>query len=325
MCLGSLFCICIFSCSSQHHLFKKLSLFHCNTFASLLDMSWPCFSSVQFSHSVVSDSLRPGGLQHARQLPKSTQTHVHCVSDAIQPSHPLSSPSPPALNLSQHQGLFKWVSSLHQVAKVLEFQLQHQALKWIPIFRGSISCPSILFFFGQCQLSWIVFVVQLPSHVWVCYPIDCSMPCFPVPYHLLKEVCPNSCPLYWWCHPTTSSSVSLLSFCLKHFQRSGSFLDESALHIRWPKYWNFSFSTSPSNGYSGLISFRIDWFDLLAVQGTLESLLQHHNLKASVLQCSAFFMAQLSHPYMTTGKIIHCFGYMDLCCQSDVFAFQHTV
>ena len=117
-------------------------------------------------------------------LPQFAQTHVHWVSDAIQPSHPLSSPSPLALNLSQHQGLFKWVSSSHQVVKVLEPQLQHQ-----------------------------------------------------------------------------------------------------------------SFSE-----YSGMISFRIDWLDLLAVQGTLQSLLQHHSSKASVLQCSAFFTVQLSHPYVTTGK-----------------------
>ena len=110
-----------------------------------------------------------------------TQTHVHHVGDAIQPSHPLSSPSPPAFNLSQH---------------------------------------------------------------------------------------------------------------------------ESALHIRWPEYWSFSFSISPSNEYSGLISCRVDWLDLLTVQGTLESLLQYHNSKATILQCSAFFMVQLSHPYMTTGKTI---------------------
>ena len=88
-------------------------------------------SSVQFSHSVVSDSLRSHGLQHTRfpvhhEIPEFTQTHLHWVCDGIQPSHPLTSPSPPALNLSQHQGLFKWVSSSHQVAKVLEFQLQHQ-------------------------------------------------------------------------------------------------------------------------------------------------------------------------------------------------------
>ena len=82
------------------------------------------------------------------------------------------------------------------------------------------------------------------------------------------------------------------------------FSNESVLCIRWPKYWRFSFSISLSNEYSGLISFRMDWLDLLAVQGTLKSLLQHHSLKASILQCSAFFMVQLSHPYMTTGKTI---------------------
>ena len=82
------------------------------------------------------------------------------------------------------------------------------------------------------------------------------------------------------------------------------FSKESVLCIRWPKYWTFSFSVSPSNEYSGLISFRIDLFDLLGVQRTLKSLLQHHSSKASILQCSAFFMVQLSHPYVTTGKII---------------------
>ena len=80
------------------------------------------------------------------------------------------------------------------------------------------------------------------------------------------------------------------------------FSNESVLHIRWPKYWSFSFSISPSNEYSGPISFRMDWLDLLVVQGTLTSLLQHHSSKASILRCSAFFMVQLSHPYMTTGK-----------------------
>ena len=80
------------------------------------------------------------------------------------------------------------------------------------------------------------------------------------------------------------------------------FSNESVLRIRWPKYWSFSFSISRSNEYSGLISFRMDWLDLLAVQGTLKSLLQHHSSKASILLCSAFFIVQLSHPYMTTGK-----------------------
>ena len=82
------------------------------------------------------------------------------------------------------------------------------------------------------------------------------------------------------------------------------FSSESVLHIRWPNYWSFSFSISPSNEYSGLISVRVDWFDLLAVQGTLKGLFQHHNSKASILQCSAFFIVQLSHPYMTMGKTI---------------------
>ena len=82
------------------------------------------------------------------------------------------------------------------------------------------------------------------------------------------------------------------------------FSNESALRIRWPKYWSFSFSISPSNEHPGLISFRMDWLDLLAVQGTLKSLLQHHSSKASILQCSAFFTVQPSHPYMTTGKTI---------------------
>ena len=82
------------------------------------------------------------------------------------------------------------------------------------------------------------------------------------------------------------------------------FSNESALHIRWPKYWSFNFNISPSNEEPGLISFRMDWLDILAVQGTLKSLLQHHSSKASVLRCSAFFIVQLSHPYLTTGKTI---------------------
>ena len=95
---------------------------------------------------------------------------------------------------------------------------------------------------------------------------------------------------------------------------------ESALHIRWPKFYSFRFSISLSSEYSGLISFRIDWFDLLAVQGTLKSLFQHHSSKASILQGSAFFIVQLLHLYMTTGKTIALTN-TDLCWQSDVFAF----
>ena len=148
-------------------------------------------SSVQFSRSVVSDSLRPHELQHTRPpcpspTPRFTQTHVHRVGDAIQLSHPLLSPSPPAPNPSQHQGLFQRVNSLHKV----------------------------------------------------------------------------------------------------------------------DKYWSLSFSISPSNEHPGLISFRMDWLDLLAAQGNLKSLFQHHSSKASIFRCLAFFTVQLSHPYMTTGKII---------------------
>ena len=99
---------------------------------------------------------------------------------------------------------------------------------------------------------------------------------------------------------TILSFVIPFSSCLQSFPAS----QESALHIRWPKYWSFSFSISPSNEYSGLISFWIDLFDLLAVQGTIKSAFQHHSSKTSILQLSAFFMVQLSHPYMTTGKTI---------------------
>ena len=115
----------------------------------------------------------------------------------------------------------------------------------------------------------------------------------------------NSCPLSWWCHPTISSSVIPFSFCLESFPASGSFpINESAFHIRWPKNWSFSFSISSSNEHPGLNSCRIDWLDLLAVQGTLKSLLQHHSSKASILQHSTFFIVQFSHPYMTIGKTV---------------------
>ena len=126
------------------------------------------------------------GLPVHHHLPEFTQTHVHWVRDAIQPSHPLLSPSPPAPNPSQHQSFFQWVTLL----------------------------------------------------------------------------------------------------------------------MRWPKYWSFSLNISPSNEHPGLISFRMDWLDLLVIQGTLKGLLQHHSSKASILRCSAFFIAQLSHPNMTTGKTI---------------------
>ena len=112
----------------------------------------------------------------------------------------------------------------------------------------------------------------------------------------------NPCPWSQWCHPTISSSVVPFSSCPQIFPSIGVFSNESILCIGWPKYW--CFSISPSNEYSGLISFRMDWLHLLAVQGTLKSLLQHHSSKESILQCLAFFIVQLSHPYTTTGKTI---------------------
>ena len=114
----------------------------------------------------------------------------------------------------------------------------------------------------------------------------------------------HSCPSSQWCHPTISSSLGPLLLLPSIFSSIRVFSSESVLCIRRPKYWSFSFSISPSNEYSGLISLRMDWLDLLAVQGTLKSLLQHHSSKASILRCSAFFTVLLSHPYMTTGKTI---------------------
>ena len=114
---------------------------------------------------------------------------------------------------------------------------------------------------------------------------------------------PNSCPLSRWCHPTISSSVVPSPSALNLSQHQ-VFSIETVLRIRWPKYSSFSFNMSPSNEHSGLISFRMDGLDLLAVQGTLKSLLQHHSSKAWILQHSAFFTVQLSHPYMTAGKTI---------------------
>ena len=133
----------------------------------------------------------------------------------------------------------------------------------------------------------------------LCDPVDCSMPGFPVFHHLLEfsqtmsieSVMPSNHLIL--CHPLLLSSV-LASIRV--------FSNESALHIRWPKYW--SFSIKPSNEYSGLISFRIDWFDLLAVQETLKNLFQHHSSTASIYQHSVFVTAQHSYPYMTAGKTI---------------------
>ena len=137
--------------------------------------------------------------------------------------------------------------------------------------------------------------------------MDCSTPDFPV-----LEVSNFQSLLKLMSTESVMPSSHLILCCplrlpLSIFPSIRVFSNESPLHIRWPKYWSFSFSLSPSNEYSGLIPFRMNWLDLLAVQGTLKSLLQHHSSKASILQRSAFFIVQLSHPYMTTGKTVHSF------------------
>ena len=154
-----------------------------------------------------------------------------------------------------------------------------------PFTRNYSVCPSVHF-----------------SHSVVsnfCDSMDCITPGLPV-HHQLPELI--QIHVHWFddanhlilCHP--------LFLPPSVFPSIRVFLNESALHIRWPKYWSFSFNISPSKEYSELISFKMDWLDLLAVQGTLKSLLQHHNSKASILRHSAFIIAQLSYPYMTTGK-----------------------
>ena len=136
--------------------------------------------------------------------------------------------------------------------------------------------------------------------------MDCSMPGLPV-YHQLPEF--TQTHVHWVTdviqpsHPLSSPSSPAFNF-----PSIRVFSNESVLCIRWPKYWSFSFNISPSNEHTGLI-FRMDWLDLLEVQETLKSLLQHHSSKASILQCSAFFIVQLSHPYMTTGKTISSTGW----------------
>ena len=141
--------------------------------------------------------------------------------------------------------------------------------------------------------SSVQFISVAQSCLTLCEPMDCSTPC-QTPLSIR-----NSCPSSRWCHPLLSPSPPV--FNLFQYQ---VFSSESALWIRLPKYWRFSFSISPSSEHPGLISFRMDWLDLLAVQGTLKSLLQHHSSKASILRHSASFIVQLSQTYMIPGKTI---------------------
>ena len=140
------------------------------------------------------------------------------------------------------------------------------------------------------------------SCLTLCYPMNCSMPCFPI-HHQIPEF--------------TQTHIHRVSDAIQPSHPCRSLLllppippsirvfsNESTLRMRWPKYWSFSFSIIPSNEHPGLISFRMDWLDLFAIQGTQKSLLRHHSSKASILRCSAFFTVQLSHPSMTTGKTV---------------------
>ena len=169
---------------------------------------------------------------------------------------------------------------------------------------GPLLCQSaqiwadMTIFFGN-WLHSVQFSSVMPDFSWPHGPQHARPPC-PSPK---PRVHSDTRPLSQWCHPKISSPVIPFSSHIQSFPASGSF-QMSQLCIRWPKYWSFSFNISLSNEHPGLISFRMDWLDLLTVQGTLKSLLQHHSSKASILLCSAFSVFQLSHPYMTTGKTI---------------------
>ena len=186
------------------------------------------------------------------------------------------------------------------------------------LVRSPLRVPAVYFYLirkGCCCCS------VAKSCLSLCDPMDCSMPGLPVPHRLpelalvsVHEV-GDAIHHFILCHPlfllpSISSSIRVFS-------------SESAVCNRWPKYWSLNFSISPSDEYSGLISFRIDGLDLLAVQGTLKSHLQHHSLKAPVLQCSAFFMVQLLHLYTTTGKVIALIIWIFV--SSVILAFYYDV
>ena len=157
------------------------------------------------------------------------------------------------------------------------------------------SCRHHLVQFSSVQFSCSVVSESLWSNGLQHTRFHCPLP--------TPGIYTNLCSLSQWWHPTNSSSIRPFSSHLQSFPALGSF-QMSQLCIRWPKYWSFSFNISPSNEHPGLISFRMDWLDFLAVHGDLKCILQYHSSKASIPWCSAFFIVQLSHPYMTTGKTI---------------------
>ena len=165
----------------------------------------------------------------------------------------------------------------------------------------------------------IQFSSATQSCLTLCNPMDCSIPGLPCPSPT-PRVYSNSCALSQWCHPTISSSAIPFSAHLQTFPAPESFQMSQFFPSCGQSIKSFSFSISPASEYSGLISFRMDWFEFLAVQRTLKSLLQHYSSKASILKHSAFFIVQLSHPYVTTGKNIALIDW-----QSNVSVFQYAV
>ena len=168
---------------------------------------------------------------------------------------------------------------------------------WIP-------CPNAPLFLIVVSLFYISSIVHFSSVAQscptLCKPMNCSMPGLPVHHQLLESTQTHVHRVSDAIQPSHPLSFPLLLPSI--FPSIRVFSNESALHIRWPKYWSFSFNISPSNEHLELIPFKMDWLDLLAVQRTLQSLIQYHSSKESILQRSAFFTVQLSHPYMTTGK-----------------------
>ena len=168
----------------------------------------------------------------------------------------------------------------------------------------------------------VQFSLVAQSCLTLCDPMDCSTPGLPVHHQLPEFTQTHVIELVMSSNHLILCRPLLLQPSI--FSNFRLFSNESALCIQWSKYWSFSFNISPSNEYPELISFRMDWLDLLAVQGTLKSLLQHQSSKASILQHLAFFIVRLSQPYMTTGKTIALTRW-DLCWQSNVSAFQYVV
>ena len=223
--------------------------------------------------------------------------------------------SVPCCHLIDYFSCSKWVS-IHVCPSLLPetLILSSWLKKFVPIYSScdflldeKMSLVSSLWLILPVLVHHMHRIIQLSSFqslscVWLCDLMHCSTPGFYVLHHL-PELAQTHVPwvsdAIWPCHSLLSPSRLTSTFpSIRVFSK------DLAVLIRWPKYWSFSFSISFSNENSGSISFRIDWFDLLAVQGTLKSLLQHHSSKASILQCSAFFMVQLSHPYMTNRKTI---------------------